>query len=96
MPSLLVQPRYCAAPSWGSARLTDVIGESLTYIGIPLSLCQREEGGGHRASQFTVQKEPVHCSEAAVSAVCSGGWSRSINLKFELESMVFIRLSLQD
>lgn len=33
-----------------SARLTDVIGESLTYIGIPLSPCQREEEGGHRAS----------------------------------------------
>lgn len=36
--------------SCGSARLTDVIGESLTYIGIPLSQCQREEEGGHRAS----------------------------------------------
>ncbi len=46
----VVQPHYCAAPSCGSARLTDVIGESQTYIGIPLSVCQREEEGGHGAS----------------------------------------------
>lgn len=47
---LHVQLRYCAAPGCGSARLTDVIGQSLTFIGIPLSLCQREEGSGRRAS----------------------------------------------
>lgn len=42
----VVQRHYCAALCRGSARLTDVIGESLTYIGIPLSLCQRERRVG--------------------------------------------------
>lgn len=71
----VVQLHYCAALSCGSARLTDVIGEPLSYIGIPLSLCQREEEDGHQASEFTVQKDAVHCSEAVVSAVC---WMESV------------------
>lgn len=40
-----------------TARLTDVTGESLSYIGIPLSLCQtEEEEDGHRSNYLTVQQ----------------------------------------
>lgn len=38
--SPVAQQRCCAARCCGSDRLSDVIGRSLTFIGIPLSLSQ--------------------------------------------------------
>lgn len=52
--SPVAQQRRCAARRCGSTRLTDVIGQSLTFIGIPLSLCQRERGRGLRASWWVM------------------------------------------